>query len=196
MFGGQGVKQPKSKMDNIRILAISGSLRGESYNTALINAVANLAPVGIDVVIFDEMEFIPLFNPDRENENISAVKKLKEELKKSSGLLISSPEYAHGISGVLKNALDWLVSGDEFPDIPVALANTSPRASHAQMALREVISTMSGNIIESATIVAPLLGTDLNVKGIIDHDEISKHIIDKINIFKEKIVMCRHKNNV
>lgn len=182
-------------MDNIRILAISGSLRKESYNSALINALAKLAPTGIDIVVFDEMEFIPLFNPDRENENISAVKKLKKELKNSNGLLISSPEYAHGVSGVLKNALDWLVSGDEFPYIPVALTNTSPRASHAQKALREVISTMSGNIIESASIVVPLLGTDLDVNGIINNDEISQHLIEKISIFRENIIMCSHKNN-
>jgi len=68
-------------MENIRILALSGSLRKESYNTALINAAANLAPIGIDVVVFDEMELLPLFNPDRENESINVVKKLKAELK-------------------------------------------------------------------------------------------------------------------
>jgi len=182
-------------MDTIRILAISGSLRKESYNTALINAVAKLAPNGIDVTVFGEMDLIPLFNPDIDNENISAVKNLKTELEQSHGLLISSPEYAHGISGVLKNALDWLVSGDEFPYIPVALTNTSPRATHAQTALREVISTMSGNVIESAAIVIPLLGTDLDVNGIIENDEISRHIIEKINIFKEQIIKCGQINN-
>ncbi|VAW60889.1 NADPH-dependent FMN reductase [hydrothermal vent metagenome] len=174
-------------MNNIRILAVSGSLREKSYNTALINAVAKLAPNDIEVLVFDDMNSIPLFNPDRENENISAVTNLKKALKKSNGLLISSPEYAHGISGVLKNALDWLVSGDEFPYIPVALANTSPRASHAQTALREVISTMSGVIIENASITVALLGTELDENGIINNSEISQHIIEKLNIFKTHI---------
>lgn len=181
-------------MNNIRILAISGSLRKESYNTALIRAVAKLAPKGIDVIVFDEMDLIPLFNPDRESENIKAVEKLKKELKNSNGLLISSPEYAHGVSGVLKNTLDWLVSGDEFPYIPVALVNTSPRATHAQAALRDVVSTMSGNIIENASIVVPLLGTRLDVNGIIDNDEISQYIIEKINNFKESIIKCSQIN--
>jgi len=81
-----------------------------------------------------------------------------------------------------------LVSGDEFPYIPIALANTSPRATHAQAALREVISTMSGNIIESASIVVPLLGTNLDESGIIDNDEMSQYIIEKINVFKENII--------
>jgi len=181
-------------MENIRILAISGSLRRESYNSALINAMAKLAPNGVEIVIFNEMSLVPLFNPDRENENISAVKNLKTALKNADGLLISSPEYAHGISGVLKNALDWLVSSDELPYFPVALANTSPRATHAQTALREVISTMSGDIIESASIVIPLLGTGFDVNGIINNNEISQHIIEKINTFKEHIIQLRKTN--
>jgi len=180
-------------MENIRILAISGSLRKESYNTALINAVAKLAPDELDVVVFADMGHIPLFNPDRESENINAVKKIKEALKNSDGLLISSPEYAHGVSGVLKNALDWLVSGDEFPYMPVALANTSPRATHAQATLREIISTMSGNIFEDASIVAPLLGTDVDVSGIVNNDVISRHIVEKLIIFKKSIVKYRQK---
>lgn len=172
----------------IRILAISESLRKKSYNSALIRAISNLAPNDIDVVIFDELHLIPLFNPDRENENIRAVNKLKAELLKSNALLISSPEYAHGISGVLKNALDWLVSGEEFPYIPVALTNTSPRSTHAQLTLREVISTMSGNIIEEASMSVPLLGTDLNDEGIISDIEISNYIKNQLIIFKKHIM--------
>lgn len=183
-------------MKNTKILAISGSLRKKSYNTALISAVAKLAPKGIDVIIFDEMELIPLFNPDRETENIPVVTKLRNEIKKSNGILISSPEYAHGISGVMKNALDWLVSGEEFPYIPIALVNTSPRATHAQAALREVISTMSGNIIEKASISIPLLGTNLDVTGIISDDKLAQHIIEKLNLFSEAILECSNQNNL
>ena len=79
-------------MEIIRILAISGNLRTKSYNSALIRAIANLAPNDIDVIVFDELHLIPLFNPDREHENISSVMKLKKELKKSDALLISSTE--------------------------------------------------------------------------------------------------------
>lgn len=174
-------------MGIIRILAISGSLRKGSYNTALIRALSKLAPNDMDVVVFDELHLIPLYNPDRENEKISAVMKLKTEISQSDALIISSPEYAHGITGVLKNALDWLVSGDEFPYIPVALTNTSPRATHAQLALREVISTMSGKIIEEAFISVPLLGTVLDENGILSDTEISQYLKDKLNIFKNNI---------
>jgi len=184
------------KVNNIRILALSGSLRRKSYNTALIKAVAQLAPSDIEVVVFDEMGLLPLFNPDREGEDIEAVIKLQNELNKSDGLIISSPEYAHGISSVLKNALDWLVSGEEFPYIPVALYNTSPRATHAQAALREVVSTMSANIIESACVSVPLLGTNLDATGIVNNKEISQLMLSKISLFGDEILKCRSKNKI
>jgi NAD(P)H-dependent FMN reductase len=178
-------------MKNIRILAISGSLRKLSYNSALINAVCKLAPEDIEVIIFNELNLIPLFNPDIEHQSFDAVNSLRNKIKLADGILIASPEYAHGITGVLKNALDWLVSGDEFPDKPVMLANTSPRACHAQQALREVIVTMSGNIIESASISVQLLGTELDVNTIIADQEISQDLIKKITVFREAIEMIR-----
>jgi len=178
-------------MKKIRILAISGSLRKSSYNTALINAVCELAPANIDIVVFKELDLIPLFNPDIEHQNFDAVISLRNQIKLANGILIASPEYAHGITGVLKNALDWLVSGDEFPDKPVMLANTSPRACHAQQALREVISTMSGNLIESASISVQLLGTELDENAIIEDQKISQYLINKINAFKEAIERIR-----
>jgi len=179
-------------MKKIRVLALSGSLRKNSYNTSLLSAASRLSPDDIELVIFDQMARLPLFNPDRENESIPSVMELKNELRKSHGLIVSSPEYAHGISGVMKNALDWLVSGEEFPYMPVVLYNTSPRASHAQAALREVILTMSGTIIESASMNIPLLGTNMDVDGIIKNNKMAHHIIDKLKLFKDEIV--RHKS--
>ncbi len=105
-------------MKNTRILCLSGSLRKSSYNTALIKAISKLAPDEIDIVVFTEMGGLPLFNPDREEENISEVERLRSEIKEADGLIIASPEYAHGISSVLKNALDWLVSEETFPSMP------------------------------------------------------------------------------
>lgn len=175
-------------MKNIRILCLSGSLRKASYNTALVNAVRELAPPDIEVTIFDDMGLMPLFNPDLEGASLPVVDELQNELKKSDGLMIASPEYAHGISGVLKNALDWLVSGEEFPYIPVALFNTSPRASHAQAALREVIKTMSGNIIEKASISLPLLGSNYDANDIVNHPEIPHVIVKAIHSLRDAII--------
>ena len=77
-------------------------------------------------------------------------------------MLIGSPEYAHGITGVMKNALDWAVSMKTFPGKPVALLNTSPRASHAQGSLHEILSTMSARIVPAASITLPLQGSGVD----------------------------------
>ena len=175
-----------SKMKNNTILAISGSLRKHSYNTAAITALKQLAPDSVEIVIGDISE-LPIFNPDRDDEEIPALEKLKGLLGECSGLIIASPEYAHGISGPLKNALDWLVSGEEFPFKPIMLINTSPRASHAQAALREVLATMSGDIIEHSCVTIPMLGSELNCDGIVANQEISTALIAATDIFCNEI---------
>jgi NAD(P)H-dependent FMN reductase len=159
-------------MQRLKILALSGSLRKASYNTAAINALKVLAPNHVEIVIGDIGD-LPLFNPDRENERIPSLINLKNSLHESSGLILATPEYAHGISGPLKNALDWLVSGLEFPNKPIMLINTSPRASHAQESLKEVIRTMSGRIIENACVSIPLLSSELDAVGIIKNENIA-----------------------
>ena len=175
-------------MQNIRILCLSGSLRIASYNTAALHAIKLLATKHIEIVIFEQMGELPLFNPDIENNNITPVAALRTEIQSADGLIIASPEYAHGISGVLKNALDWLVGGDEFPFMPLALINTSPRAHHALDALHEVLTTMSGNIIRNACTSIPLLGSNLNANSIARHTEISKSLLNQLDTFYKSII--------
>jgi len=141
------------------------------------------SPIEVDITIFDGLADIPPFNPDIEACNEPKVMALKNLLAESNGLFISSPEYAHGISGVLKNALDWLVSGEEFVCMPVAIFNTSPRASHAVRSLHEIIRTMSGNIIDEACITVPLLSSNLTPEGILNNNAMSESIRTAINAF-------------
>lgn len=163
-----------------KILALSGSLRKASYNSAAIEAMRVLAPENINVVIGSISE-LPLFNPDREGEDIPSLKKLTQLLKNADGLIIASPEYAHGISGPMKNALDWLVSGIDFPYKPIMLINTSPRASYAQESLKEVLKTMSGIVIEKACVSIPLLSSELDVKGILNDEVICRALLCGLN---------------
>ncbi len=181
-------------MERINILALSGSLRKTSYNTAAIKALRKLAPDHVTVVVYSGIGELPLFNPDRETEIIPAINQLQSALAHSDGLIIASPEYAHGISGVLKNALDWLVSDEAFVYKPVALLNTSPRATHAQAALREVITTMSGNIIEKASVAIPLLGTDFGINEIVNDTKISNLLKSSLTEFCTEIDLLRDNN--
>jgi NAD(P)H-dependent FMN reductase len=157
----------------VRLLAISGSLRTVSSNTALLRAVALLAPEGMEVRLYGGLGELPHFNPDLEASEPPAVSDLRAQVRWADGLLISSPEYAHGVPGVLKNALDWLVGGEEFVYKPVALFNASPRSRHAQESLMETVKTMSGRLVPEASIDVPLLGRNLDERGIAEDPELS-----------------------
>jgi chromate reductase len=157
----------------VRILAISGSLRRASSNTALLRAAALLAPEGIEIAVYDGLGDLPHFNADLEETLPPAVRDFRAQLRAAEGVLISSPEYAHGMPGALKNALDWLVGGEEFIGKPVALLNASPRATYAHAALVETLTVMSGHIVTEASITVPLLGKNLDEKGIVAHQEIA-----------------------
>jgi NAD(P)H-dependent FMN reductase len=144
----------------MKLLAISGSLRAASHNTAVLVAAKRLAAAGVSVELFDGIGKLPFFNSDLETPDQlpGVVAAFRKAIGDAHGLLISSPEYARGISGVMKNALDWLVGSSEFPGKPVALINTSPRATHALAALMVTLETMSANVVVDASVTLPLLG--------------------------------------
>jgi len=151
---------------SFRVLALCGSLRSFSMNAALLRATARLAPPGVIVNIFPPGD-LPLFNPDLEADLPAAVRRLHAAIDECAALLIASPEYAHGVSGVLKNALDWLVSFEGFVGKPVAIFNASPASVHAHAALREILTTMSASIVEPACLALPLRGLRLDEDGMI-----------------------------
>jgi chromate reductase, NAD(P)H dehydrogenase (quinone) len=157
-------------MDNkgdVRVLAISGSLRRASSNSALVGAVARLAPDAVAVSIYRELEALPPFNPGLDEDNApAAVARFRAALQACDAVLISSPEYAHGVPGVLKNALDWVVGSGELVDKPIALINTSPRATHAQASLAETLTVMSAHVIAQASISVSVEGRSLDANGI------------------------------
>jgi len=143
----------------VRILAISGSLREASSNSALIRAMVGLAPCGVSVQIYSGLDQLPFFNPDLDVEPWpAAVQGLRAEVEVADALLFSSPEYAHGVPGVLKNALDWLVGSGELMGKPIAVINASPRATYAYASLTETLSVMSGRIVPEASITVAVSG--------------------------------------
>jgi NAD(P)H-dependent FMN reductase len=153
----------------IRVLAISGSLRGASSNSALVNAAPLRPPDGVHVSVFAGLGRIPPFNPDLDTDDPpAAVLELRAALYAADAILISSPEYAHGVSGVLKNALDWLVGSGELIGKPIAVINTSSRATHAHAPLLETLTTMSGRVIADASITIALDGRAFKAKDIAD----------------------------
>ena len=108
---------------------------------------------------------------------------LRRRVGSAAGLLPCSPEYARGVAGVLKNALDWLVSGAEFPDEPVALINASQRATNADAALRLTLTTMSARLVEPASITLPLLGRSLDGAAIAADPELGPALRQALAVF-------------
>ena len=153
----------------MNILALSGSLRAASENTRLLYALARLAPAGIEVSVYSALGELPLFNPDIEFPNPPAVAALRAAINAADAVVIASPEYAHGVSAIIKNALDWMVGNESFVNKPVALLNAAPRATHAYLALRETVTMMSANVIDAAcvTLAQPITG--------MSEDEIAGH---------------------
>ena len=145
----------------ITIVGISGSLRAASSNAALLRAVARVLPRDVKLVLYDGMGALPHFNPDLddgEQPPPPAVAALREFLLNADGVVISSPEYAHGVPGALKNLLDWLVSTGELVGTPVALLNASPSGgAYAQSSLAETLRTMSWSVSEEGSLLQPFV---------------------------------------
>jgi chromate reductase len=134
----------------VKVLAIPGSLRNTSSNAALLRAAARLGPAGMEVFLYEGLGTLPHFSPDLDVEPLPPpVRDLRDRIADADALFISSPEYAHGMPGVLKNALDWLVSALEALDKPVLLVSASPGgAAHAHAQLAEVLRTMNLRLVD------------------------------------------------
>ena len=153
-----------------RILAISGSLR----------AAARVAPAGVCIEAYSGIGALPLFNADVDATAVHEVAALRSALNGADAVLIASPECAHGVSGVIKNALDWMVANETLVGKPVALLNASPRATLAQAALRETLATMSALIIEEGCLAVPLLGGGFDLETLVSHSAIARSLTDAI----------------
>lgn len=173
----------------MKILGISGSLRTASVNTALLRTAATLTPHGVTLIVYDGLGNLPHFNPELDKEPLPlAVANFRSQLNSSAGVIISSPEYAHGIPGVLKNALDWLVASGELYEKPVALFNASTRTNYAQASLVETLTVMTARLIPEASINASsALGTGDGEPHVTSNTDLSTRIERALVIFAKGI---------
>jgi NAD(P)H-dependent FMN reductase len=132
---------------------------------------------------------VPHFNPDLEQpDNLPRKAKAWRELvRNADGLLISSPEYAAGIPGALKNALDWLVGEPGFYHKPVATLSASQRTLGSHDALTLVLSTMSADIVEDACVRLPLLGKQLTPGEIVADEGLNGSIVNALATFHDHL---------
>ena len=124
----------------MKILALSGSLRRGSFNTALLRAARQLAPQGVDIEIAT-LQGVPLYDGDVEAASgvPDVVQRLKQAVRQASGLLIASPEYNGSIPGVLKNGIDWMSRpaaeiANVFGKHPVGIIGATPGRAGTRLA--------------------------------------------------------------
>jgi chromate reductase, NAD(P)H dehydrogenase (quinone) len=178
-------------MESYTILAVSGSLRAASSNSVLLQVASTLAPAGVTFQLYHGLGDLPHYNPDRDDEIIPNVEALREKVRMADGILICSPEYARGVPGSLKNALDWLVGGIEIVRKPVALINASPYSTHAQAALKIILETMSANVVSDASITVPLRGRKLPPGGMAEDPVIADALRTALVVFTKAIQDAR-----
>jgi NAD(P)H-dependent FMN reductase len=153
----------------MNILAISGSLRSSSSNTALLRAAAALAPEGMQITLYEGLGDLPHFSPEIDGEAPTAsVEDLRARLRTSDGVIICTPEYAFGVPGSLKNALDWTVSSGEFPGKPVAAISASPSflggdKAHASLLL--TLTALGADIVEDGSPIIAAIRKKLTPEG-------------------------------
>ena len=166
-------------MSDFSVLAISGSLRDASFNTALIRAAQRLAPAGLTIDRYDGLDAVPPFSEDIEPQPPASVVDLRERIAAADALLVATPEYNYGVPGVLKNALDW-ASRPSFPITswvsplahkPVAIMGAAPTGMgtvRAQLQLRQLFLWTDSAVISKPEIIVTnaheKLGQDGTVK--------------------------------
>lgn len=147
-----------------QIVGIAGSLRRASWNRGLIRAAADEAPEGTEVVILD-IAMLPLYNQDQDSGDPPSVIALKDVIRLADALLIATPEYNNGMSGVLKNAIDWAsrpMGTTVLRDRPVAVIGVSPgmgAAARAQQQVRDALVYTGGCVMpEPELLIGGALG--------------------------------------
>ncbi len=154
----------------MKLAAISGSLRADSSNSALVRALPPLAPVGMEIVVFDGIADLPHYSPELDTDTPPAsVLRWRGLLQGSEAALFCTPEYAHGMPGSLKNALDWLVSSGEFDGgKPCAALSAAPSVGGGDRALAwlaQTLAVLGAFVPADASFPIPYVRKKINAQG-------------------------------
>lgn len=171
------------------IIAISGSLKSASSNTNILREIANSTPENVDIKIVGGLDELPHFNPEI-TEDIPLINHFRDQIKAADGVIFSTPEYAFGVPGVLKNALDWLVSSGELNHKPVAAISASPMRTGGDKALESLLLTLLAlgtNTSQNATLAIGSIKSKMNEAGKIIHHETLQQLNAVLNALLESI---------
>ncbi|MGI9659711.1 MAG: NADPH-dependent FMN reductase [Gaiellaceae bacterium] len=178
--------------ESINVLAVAGSLRRASINRGLARAAAALDVPGVVVTEFDIID-VPLYNGDVEEQGDPApVAQLKAAVKEADGLLLATPEYNRGMSGVLKNALDW---ASRPPDQalkakPVALIGATPGGfgtRAAQFQIRQILGNPGSPVLPKPELWVSGASEKFDADGNLTDEKTREEIADVLAAFRDWI---------
>jgi len=146
-----------------KILAISGSTREQSSNLNVIKAIEKLGAGRLDITVYSGLTALPHFNPDKDTEDVAVeVAAFRQQLKAADGVLICTPEYARGLPGTLKNALDWTVSSASFSGKPVVAITAGTMGQDAHASLLGTLKMIEAIVPDSLQLLLPYARTKIN----------------------------------
>ncbi len=171
--------------NNLKILAICGSTNPTSINKSLIYAIGDLTADYFDLTIFEDIDQIPHFNADLDNDTPPlAVVNFRRLLQEAAGILICTPEYAMGVPGTLKNAIDWMVSSCGFCYKPVALITASTHGLKGHQSLLETLRIIESNITEETQLVISFVKAKVSKNHQITDPETQEKVMEVVLALK------------
>jgi len=176
-------------MSDLSILGFAGSLRRESYNRALLRAAVDLAPDGVEIIVFDLAE-IPLYNGDVEAQGDPAgVSRFKQAISDADGVLMATPEYNHGVPGVMKNAIDWASRpprGAPLGGKPVGIIGASPGitgSARGQSQLRQAFEFTNSFCMPQPELLVFKAHEKFDAEGKLSDAPTAQHLTDYLAAF-------------
>ena len=174
-------------LHTVQILAIPGSLRRDSVNHAALRAAAAAGAVdGVTVTIDSLARTLPLFDPDLEVAPPSTVVRFRAAIERAAGILMAVPEYAHGIPGAFKNALDWTVGTGSLYAKPVAVLDVAhgSRGGYVREALDHVFGAMQSDVVRYAV---PVAAADRDAAGELAGPAVLEAVREAVTDFARRI---------
>ncbi len=170
--------------DKPSILAICGSTRSNSVNLQLIRTIQNLYQYKISIQLSEDIRNIPHFNPDLANSNLPhPVTIFRKQISDADGVLICTPEYAMGVPGSLKNAIDWTVSSCEFSHKPVALITASSMGAKAHESLLETLKVIEAAVTDDTQLLISFVRMKIDSEGEIKDEKTAAELNLLMNAF-------------
>jgi chromate reductase len=167
-----------------KIFAISGSLRDASSNHKILQLLGKMMPAGTNYTLYDGLRDIPAFDPGIDTGNPPApVSDLREKVLQAGGIIICTPEYAFGVPGALKNALDWTVSSGSFSGKPTALITASTGGENGHEAMIKILGAIDAKLTPETTLLIQFVRSKMDADGNITHPETAQKLRTLIEVF-------------